>query len=233
MVTSTNAQLGKLLASYLSTSNDALAITFRRHYAPTPILTSPRKTPAKRPAPRVTNATFTYRWLATAPQRITKLYQFLLRAQWIASDTNPDDFFSLFTGKESNVRIKWTGSNLQLAYLIRVITEQNYISTPKRVGKFPVEKVHGKLAKSHKIGFAHRVASKLNYSTAYGVRSTAPTSKEIAHRKKFGEVAVQTTARLKDPMYIAADQAAFKAQTKYKTLRQYVFNVLLQEYAPE
>ena len=92
--------------------------------------------PRKRTTPRVTNVTFTYRWLATAPQRITKLYQFLLRAQWIASDTNPDDFFSLFTGKESNVRIKWTGSNLQLAYLIRVITEQNYISTPKRVGKW-------------------------------------------------------------------------------------------------
>ena len=90
----------------------------------------------KRPTQRVTNATFTYRWLATAPYRITKLYQYLLRAQWIASDTNPDDFFSLFTGKESNVRIKWTGSNLQLAYLIRVITEQNYISTPKRVGKW-------------------------------------------------------------------------------------------------
>ena len=136
MVTPTNAQLGKLLASYLSTSNDALAINFRRHYAPTPILTSPRKTQAKRTTHRVTSSTFTYRWLATAPQRITTLYQYLLRAQWIASDTNPDDFFSLFTGKESNVRIKWTGSNLQLAYLIRVITEQNYISTPKRVGKW-------------------------------------------------------------------------------------------------
>ena len=69
MVTPTNAQLGKFPASYLSTSNDALAINFRRHYSP--ILTpSPRKTPAKRPVPRVTNATFTYRWLATAPQRI-------------------------------------------------------------------------------------------------------------------------------------------------------------------
>ena len=90
----------------------------------------------KRPTPRVTNATFTYRWLATAPQRITTLYQYLLRAQWIAADTNPDDFFSLFTGIESNARIKWIGSNLQLAYLIRVMTEQNYISTPKRVGKW-------------------------------------------------------------------------------------------------
>ena len=136
MATPTSAQLGKLLASYLSTSNDALAIHFRKHYSPTISPTSPRTTKTKRPTPRVTNATFTYRWLATAPQRITKLYQFLLRAQWIASDTNPDDFFSLFTGKESNVRIKWTGSNLQLAYLIRVITEQNYISTPKRVGKW-------------------------------------------------------------------------------------------------
>ena len=135
MVTPTNAQLGKLLASYLSTSNDALAIHFRKHYSP--ILTpTPRKTPAKRPVPRVTNATFTYRWLATAPQRITMLYQYLLYAQWIAADTQPDDFFTLFTGKASNIRIKWTGSNLQLAYLIRVMTERNYISTPKRVGKW-------------------------------------------------------------------------------------------------
>ena len=98
---------------------------------------------------------------------------------------------------------------------------------------FPIEKVHGKLSKKHKIGFAHRVASGLNYTTEYGIRSTAPSSKEIAHRKKFGEVAVQTTARLKDPMYIAADQAAFKAQTKYKTLRQYVFNTLMAEYETE
>jgi hypothetical protein len=135
MATPTNAQLGKLLASYLSTSNDALAIHFRKHYSP--ILTpTPRKTQAKRTTPRVTNATFTYRWLATAPQRITTLYQYLLRARWIASDTNPDDFFSLFAGKESNVRIKWISSNLQLAYLIRIMTEQNYISTPKRVGKW-------------------------------------------------------------------------------------------------
>ena len=135
MVTPTNAQLGKLLASYLSTSNDALAIHFRKHYSP--ILTpTPRKTQAKRTTPCVTSATFTYRWLTTRPNRITTLYQYLLRAQWIAADTQPDDFFTLFTGKASNIRIKWTGSNLQLAYLIRVMTERNYISTPKRVGKW-------------------------------------------------------------------------------------------------
>ena len=136
MVPSTNTQLGKLLATYFSTSNDALAITFRKHYSLTTSSRPLSKPKAKRTTPCVTTATFTYRWLATAPQRITTLYQYLLRAQWIASDTNPDDFFSLFAGKESNVRIKWTGSNLQLAYLIRVMTERNYISTPKRVGKW-------------------------------------------------------------------------------------------------
>ena len=135
MATPTNTQLGKLLASYLSTSNDALAIHFRKHYSP--ILTpTPRTTQAKRTTHRVTSSTFTYRWLATAPQRITTLYQYLLRAQWIAADTQPDDLFTLFTGKASNIRIKWTGSNLQLAYLIRVMTERNYISIPKRVGKW-------------------------------------------------------------------------------------------------
>ena len=136
MATPTNAQLGKLLASYLSTSNDALAVHFRKHYSPTISLTSSRTTKTKRTTPRVTNATFTYRWLATASHRITTLYQYLLRAQWIAADTQPDDFFTLFTGKASNIRIKWTGSNLQLAYLIRVMTERNYISIPKRVGKW-------------------------------------------------------------------------------------------------
>ena len=136
MATPTNAQLGKLLATYFSTSNDALAITFRKHYSPTTSPTPPRKPKAKRTTPRVTTATFTYRWLNTTPQRITTLYQYLLRAQWIASDTNPDDFFSIFTGKESNARIKWIGSNLQLAYLIRLMTERNYISIPKRVGKW-------------------------------------------------------------------------------------------------
>ena len=131
--TLTSAQLAEL-QNYLQRINDILGLSITIFDAHTTHRSSTCL--RKRITPRVTNATFTYRWLATAPQRITKLYQFLLRAQWIASDTNPDDFFSLFTGKESNVRIKWTGSNLQLAYLIRVITEQNYISTPKRVGKW-------------------------------------------------------------------------------------------------
>ena len=142
MVTPTNAQLGKLLASYLSTSNDALAINFRRHYAPTPILTSPRKTPAKRPAPRVTNATFTYRWLATAPQRITMLYQYLLCAQWIAADTNPDDFLAIFSGQPSTTRVKWIEKQSYLYYFIRRAVDKELIYIPNKRKIWQVTESH-------------------------------------------------------------------------------------------
>ena len=129
----TSAQLAEL-QNCLQRINDILGLSITISDVHTTHRSS--ACPRKRTTHRVTSSTFTYRWLATAPQRITKLYQFLLRAQWIAADTQPDDFFSLFAGKESNVRIKWTGSNLQLAYLIRVMTERKYISIPKRVGKW-------------------------------------------------------------------------------------------------
>ena len=97
---------------------------------------------------------------------------------------------------------------------------------------FPVEKIHGKVAKHHKVGFAHRVASKLNYTQAYGKRSTPVTKKETDHRTKFGIVSTATAARLADPTKMQADQLAYKAQTKYKTLRQYVFNQEWLAYTP-
>ena len=97
---------------------------------------------------------------------------------------------------------------------------------------FPVEKIHGKVAKSHKIGFAHRVASKLNYTQSYGPRTTAVTQKELDHRKKFSAVAVATINRLADAEQMPIDQMAFKNQTKYKTLRQYVWNQEWNAYTP-
>ena len=98
---------------------------------------------------------------------------------------------------------------------------------------FPVEVIHGKVAKSHKIGFAHRAASKLNYTQSYGPRTTAVTQKELDHRKKFSAVAIATTNRLADAEQMPIDQMAFKAQTKYKTLRQYVFNQEWEAYTAE
>ena len=95
---------------------------------------------------------------------------------------------------------------------------------------FPVDKIHGKVAKHHKIGFAHRVASKLNYTQSYGQRTTPVTQTEMDHRAKFAAVCIATNDRLIDPEQMPIDQMAFKAQSKYKTLRQYVFNQEWQAY---
>ena len=97
---------------------------------------------------------------------------------------------------------------------------------------FPVEKIHGKVAKHHKIGFAHRAASKLNYTQSYGKRTTKYSQAEKDHQAKFAAVAAATNARLADPNQMPIDQMAFKAQSKYTTLRQYVWNQEWNAYTP-
>ena len=95
---------------------------------------------------------------------------------------------------------------------------------------FPVEVIHGKVAKRHKIGFAHRKASKLNYTQSYSKRSTRYSQAEKDHQAKFAAVASMVNARLADPNQMPLDQLGFKGQSKYKTLRQYVWHICSEEY---
>ena len=60
---------------------------------------------------------------------------------------------------------------------------------------FPVDKVHSRLSRQHKIGFAHRTASGLNYSTTYGKRSTPVTDDERTYRNYWGQVASAVALR--------------------------------------
>ena len=98
--------------------------------------------PRKRTTPRVTTATFTYRWLATNPQRITMLYQHLLKAQWIAPDTNPDDFSAIFEGNPSTARIKWIGKQAYLYYLIRQLVDLQLVSIPQNASVWQIVESH-------------------------------------------------------------------------------------------
>ncbi|MBR1426319.1 MAG: hypothetical protein IJ581_02580 [Paludibacteraceae bacterium] len=134
--------LGKLLASYLSTSNDTLAVSFRAHYQPACSTTLTRPTPShcvrkKNASPRLVSATFSYRYKST--QKLTQLYQCLLNAKWIAADTKPDDFLAIFSGEESTARVKWLGKPSYLYYLIRKAVESQLISIPmaERFGRLP------------------------------------------------------------------------------------------------
>lgn len=143
--------LGKLLAAYLSTSNDTLAVSFRAHYAANGSQTTPACSPTFSPALRIrrkptshrlVSATFSYRWFESEQRRIIQLYQCLLRAGWIASNTNHEEFISIFSGRDSNCKIHWTGKKTYLVYLFKLLTDRRYISTPKGVGRWMIVSSH-------------------------------------------------------------------------------------------
>lgn len=143
--------LGKLLAAYLSTSNDTLAVSFRAHYAANRSLAASVSSPTSSPSPRIrrkpaglrlTSASFSYRWFESEQRRIFQLYQCLLRAGWMASNTHPDDFLSLFSGRDTNCKIHWTGKKTYLVYLFKLLTDRRYISTPKGAGRWMIVSSH-------------------------------------------------------------------------------------------
>ena len=94
---------------------------------------------------------------------------------------------------------------------------------------FPVDKIHGRISKSHQVGFAHRTASKLNYTTTYGKRSTPVSDDEKQYRTYWGQVASAVAQRMKDPTKQPQDQLNFKNQNEYDTLRKYVWHLCAEE----
>ena len=63
-----------------------------------------------------------------------------------------------------------------------------------------------------------------------GERTTPYSQDEMAHQEKFKAVAAATRLRMKDPGKVMQDQVAFKAQNRYTTFRQYVWNQCADEY---
>ena len=94
---------------------------------------------------------------------------------------------------------------------------------------FPVDAVHGRISKKHKIGFAHRKESGKNYTTSYGKRSTPVSDDEKQYRTYWGQLASAVAARLKDPTKQAQDQLDFKNQTEHSTLRKFVWAKVAEE----
>ena len=95
----------------------------------------------------------------------------------------------------------------------------------------PVQSVSGKLFKSSNIIFMRRKAATSNdavpnFTHSVGKRSTQPSESELQHRTKFGSIAKAVSTRLQNPTQMAKDQVAFKAQSTYKTLRQFVWHAV-------
>ena len=104
---------------------------------------SQTRKPAKRTeALKLVSDCFSYRWLEDYPQRITTLFQALLKAKWIAADTKPDTFCRIFAGKNCDAKVKWTGKQAELWYLFKLLFDRRYISWPQGVGQWIIVQSH-------------------------------------------------------------------------------------------
>ena len=94
--------------------------------------TSPATTPKRKAAvqPRVEDEEITYRHIHSeeGKRRLAKLYLMLLKAEWIAKDTKPDDFTDIFCGKPKSVKVKWTGKQAYLYALINTLEDRGLIA---------------------------------------------------------------------------------------------------------
>lgn len=93
---------------------------------------------------KIVRDTFTYRFLdeEDGMARLIKVYQHVQKAGWIPKETKHEDFTSLFSGKPTDVKVKWTGKQSDLYALINCLESRGLISCPKGVTKWVITGSH-------------------------------------------------------------------------------------------
>jgi hypothetical protein len=102
----------------------------------------------------------------------------------------------------------------------------------------PIKSVSGKLTKSHSTVLNVRKARTSNQDmidnpcyTSYRDpnKKVKLTAGQKSWNQTFKDICAATRDRMMDPSHISMDQLGFRNQTKYKTLYQYVWNLVRQE----
>ena len=93
----------------------------------------------------------------------------------------------------------------------------------------PIHHLSGKISKKYRTCYNYRKQSDRKYTSVHGDRTTPVSASERAWRDTFTQICAATRDRMIDPNYIAMDQVGFIRQTKYKTLYQYVWNLMRDE----
>ena len=108
-----------------------------------------------------------------------------------------------------------------------------------------IDHVSGALSKPSKSGqhsctkmllATHRTAATTSnqcnrlYLREKPTRSTPVTAEERLRRARFAAVSAAVAARMKDVSKMSADQAAFKAQSDYTTMRAFIWSLELDAY---
>ena len=100
----------------------------------------------------------------------------------------------------------------------------------------PIDHLSGKISKQTRTIYVHRSAATSNpgtpnFTQIRGNRTTAVSQIEMDARKRFGNICTAARKRMADASKMAADQAAFRTQTQYRTLYQYVWHQCAEEVA--
>ena len=99
----------------------------------------------------------------------------------------------------------------------------------------PVEALHGKLKKSDQVGYAKRRASGVKFTvTRDNWKQTFKDAEKAAaahsRQMKFKGVSQSVSERMTNPTYQTIDRQGFAQQSKYTTLRGYVFRKCWDAY---
>lgn len=132
-------QLAERIAAYFASSNDQLAKSFRSAYhrqinmpdAPATIQQTKQRRRTNEPVQLDRNY-ITFSMCGIMYAHLQMLRQTLIKAEWIARDTQPDDFDKLFSGKINNAKVTWTNKagKGMLLFLFRQMYKQQKISIP-------------------------------------------------------------------------------------------------------
>ena len=93
----------------------------------------------------------------------------------------------------------------------------------------PIHHLSGKISKKYRTCYNYRKQSDRKYTSVHGDRTTPVSASERAWRDLFTQICAATRDRMMDPNHIAMDQLGFRNQTRYKTLYQYVWNLMRDE----
>ena len=101
----------------------------------------------------------------------------------------------------------------------------------------PIIHISGKISRKYRTVYNHKRASKLNFTSVHGDRTTAETATELAIRAKFKVCRLAAQNRAMDLSHLTQDQMAFIAERKakgtafkYTTFRGWLFGKAWRNY---
>ena len=88
----------------------------------------------------------------------------------------------------------------------------------------PVNHISGKIAKHHDSVYNYRTDIDCAYITQPRKSNVPPTADQLAMQEQFARTAARVKQAMSDSAQAAIYKEAWKQQSKYKTLRGYIFS---------